>query len=61
MLDSMGLKPRDVFFSWFDFGNDWWHKIRVLRIQEQPIEQRKKYPRITERVGKSPPHYPQRD
>lgn len=60
-LDSLELKLNNVFYYWFDFGDDWWHKIRVLRIEEQPIERRNKYPRITERVGKSPPQYPDWD
>lgn len=60
-LDSLELKRGNVFYYCFDFGDEWWHRIRVLRIQEEPIDRRKKYPRITERIGKSPPQYPDWD
>ncbi len=55
-LDSLGLKARNRFFYWFDFGDDWWHRIDVLRVEDEapPGE----YPRVTERVGESPPQYP---
>jgi len=60
-LDSLELKRGNVFYYWFDFGDDWWHKIRVLRIQEEPIDRRKKFPRVIERIGASPPQYPDWD
>ena len=55
-LDSLGLKARNRFFYWFDFGDDWWHRIDVVRVENEapPGE----YPRVTERVGESPPQYP---
>jgi len=53
---SLGLEPGQTFYYWFDFGDDWWHEIRVLAIREQAEEG--KYPRVTERVGPSPPQYP---
>ena len=60
-LDSLALKPRDVFFYWFDFGDDWWHRIKVLGIEEKPLDRRKKHPCVTARVGQSPPQYPDWD
>jgi hypothetical protein len=50
------LKPRQVFFYLFDFGDEWWHDIRVLTTDG--LASGGKYPRVTARVGKSPPQYP---
>jgi hypothetical protein len=58
-LDDLGLKKDDVFGYWFDFGDDWWHQINVLAIREEAGSG--KYPRITARVGESPPQYPDLD
>jgi hypothetical protein len=55
-IGSLGLKPKDVFFYWFDFGDDWWHKLTVVAIGENVPEG--SYPKITKRVGESPPQYP---
>jgi hypothetical protein len=54
-LDSLGLATGDVFGYWFDFGDDWWHQIAVLTIAGNPP--RGKLPKVTQRVGKSPPQY----
>ena len=55
-IGSLGLKTRQSFFYWFDFGDDWWHRISVVSIgQKAPGV---KYPRVTQVVGKSPPQYP---
>jgi len=54
-LDDLDLKPDRVFGYWFDFGDDWYHQIRVERI-EQAIPT-VIYPRVIKRVGKSPPQY----
>jgi hypothetical protein len=54
-LDSLALKPKQQFWYWFDFGDDWWHCITVKAIEEKTPEG--KYPRVTERVGASPPQY----
>jgi hypothetical protein len=55
-LESLGLKARNRFFYWFDIGDDWWHRIDVLRVEDEAPPG--KYPRVTERVGESPPQYP---
>jgi hypothetical protein len=55
-LDALGLKARNRFFYWFDFGDDWWHRIDVVRVEDEAPPG--KYPRVTERVGESPPQYP---
>ena len=54
-LDDLGLKPNRVFGYWFDFGDDWYHQVRVDRIEHAiPTVT---YPRVIRRVGKSPPQY----
>jgi Plasmid pRiA4b ORF-3-like protein/LexA DNA binding domain len=55
MLYDLGLTPDRVFGYWFDFGDDWFHRVQVTRI-EQAIPTAT-YPRVTKRVGKSPPQY----
>lgn len=53
-LDSLKLTER-AFGYWFDFGDDWFHQIQVEKVvQAIPTVE---YPRVTRRVGKSPPQY----
>jgi hypothetical protein len=54
-IDSMGLKVRGRFFYWFDFGDDWWHKITVKAIDADAPPGR--FPKVVNRVGASPPQY----
>ena len=54
-LDSLGLATGNVFGYWFDFGDDWWHQIEVLAIAESM--HRAGPPKVTRRVGESPPQY----
>jgi len=54
-IASLGLRPGSRFGYWFDFGDDWWHQIEVLAIREGT--HRGRFPRITDRVGESPPQY----
>jgi len=54
-LDSLGLTEETVFGYWFDFGDDWYHQVNVVAIGE--AKPKVKYPRITARVGESPPQY----
>lgn len=58
-LDAVGLKPQTAFGYWFDYGDDWWHQINVVAISEEVPKG--KYPKITKRVGASPPQYPDWD
>jgi hypothetical protein len=55
-LDSLGLEVGRSFGYWFDFGDDWWHQIDVTVIEEKVPT--RKYPKVTKKVGKSPPQYP---
>jgi hypothetical protein len=54
-IGSLGLKVGQSFGYWFDFGDDWWHQINVVAIEDSAPQE--KYPRVTKRVGKSPPQY----
>lgn len=54
-LDDLELKPKQCFWYWFDFGDDWHHRIDVKAIADAPGKG--KYPRVTRRVGESPPQY----
>lgn len=57
LIGSLGLKVGDVFGYWFDFGDDWWHQINVVAIADEVPPG--KYPKVTARVGNSPPQYPE--
>lgn len=54
-LESVPVGVGDSFLYWFDFGDDWWHNIAVIEIAGSAPAGR--YPRVTERVGESPPQY----
>ncbi len=58
-LDSLGLTTRSTFGYVFDYGDDWEHRLKVLRISDETPAGR--YPRIIERSGASPPQYPVRE
>ena len=54
-IGSLDLKVDDAFGYWFDFGDDWWHQINVVAIEE--MAGRGKSPKVIKRVGESPPQY----
>lgn len=54
-IESLGLKVGDHFGYWFDFGDDWWHQIDVAAVEDRVP--RGKLPKVTKRVGQSPPQY----
>ena len=54
-IDSLGLKADQAFGYWFDFGDDWWHQVNVLAIDNKVPKGN--YPKVVKRVGKSPPQY----
>ena len=58
-IDSLELRVRRCFLYWFDFGDDWWHKITVRAIHDDAPPGR--YPKVTQRIGESPPQYPDWD
>jgi hypothetical protein len=54
-IGSLGIRKHDAFGYWFDFGDDWWHQVNVMDVKERAGAGR--YPKVTERVGESPPQY----
>ena len=58
-IDSLGLEVGRSFGYWFDFGDDWWHQVNVEAIE--PKAPTGRFPRVTKRVGKSPPQYLEED
>jgi len=58
-IGDVGLSEKEVFHYWFDFGDDWWHRIRVESIAH--AEGNRKYIKIVKSVGQSPPQYPDFD
>jgi len=58
-IDSLGLEVGLAFDYRFDFGDDWLHQIGVTAIED--YSGKGKYPKITKKVGKSPPQYPDED
>jgi hypothetical protein len=54
-MGQIGLRVGDAFGYWFDFGDDWWHQIIVVAISEKAP--RGEFPKVSKRVGKSPPQY----
>ena len=54
-LKKARLYVDQKFVYVFDFGDDWWHQINVLAIDDKAPKG--KYPKVIKRVGKSPPQY----
>lgn len=54
-IGSLGLEVGEPFAYWFDFGDDWWHQVTVMAIHEDIP--RGRYPKVTQKVGASPPQY----
>ena len=59
IIDSLGLKVDQSFGYWFDYGDDWWHQIDVVAVDKKVPKGQ--YPKVTKRVGKSPPQYMDED
>ena len=58
-IGELGLKVGDRFGYWFDFGDDWWHQINVEAVEKKAPKG--KFPKVTKKVGKSPPQYADED
>jgi len=54
-IDALRLEPGQSFGYWFDFGDDWFHQIDTIAVANEV--RMGKYPKVTERVGESPPQY----
>jgi hypothetical protein len=55
-ISDAELSEKDVFHYLFDFGDDWWHRIRVQKIGQLKTD--KKHMKLIKSVGKSPDQYP---
>ena len=55
-IGSIDLAEKDVFHYLFDFGDDWWHRIRVEKIVESKNNQKRI--NFIKAVGEAPPQYP---
>ena len=54
-IDSLYLKPSQKFLYVFDYGDEWWHEVEFIGTSDaNPLV---KYPRVTKKLGKSPPQY----
>ncbi|MBW2115363.1 MAG: plasmid pRiA4b ORF-3 family protein [Deltaproteobacteria bacterium] len=58
-IGDVDLNENDVFHYLFDFGDDWWHRIRVQNVNE--TKSKKKYIKLIKSYGESPPQYPDYD
>jgi hypothetical protein len=56
-LSSLNLKPKQLFYYLFDFGDEWWHEITIEET-EAAAKKGRKYPCVVDTKGKSPPQYP---
>ncbi len=54
-VNKLGLKEKDKVYYLFDFGDDWWHEVTLLKITEALDSN--EYPNIVKIVGESPPQY----
>lgn len=59
VIDDAELEEKEVLHYWFDFGDDWWHRICVEEILE--TKDRRRIARIIKKVGESPEQYPDYD
>ena len=54
-LGDVGLSGKDIFHYLFDFGDEWWHRIRVESVAE--AEGEVETARVVKTMGPSPPQY----
>ncbi len=55
-IQELKLKEGDLFGYLFDYGDMWLHQIGVQSIKAE--EEAASYPRVTKKIGESPPQYP---
>ena len=58
-IGDIGLNENDVFHYLFDFGDDWWHRIRVQNISE--TKSKKKHIKLIKSLHESEDYYKERD
>jgi len=59
ILDELKLRVGQTFEYLFDFGDMWWHELKVVEIER--VDPKGKFPIIVERHGESPQQYPDDD
>lgn len=57
-LEHLPLKRGQKLLYLFDYGDELEHIVKLEAVLPGVVEKRKKYPRITERQGRSVPQYP---
>ena len=55
-IGDLDLDEKAKFYYLFDFGDEWWHELSVLKIGDASGS--KGYPKITIKFGDSPEQYP---
>jgi hypothetical protein len=60
-IGAGALKAKDKLYYLFDFGDEWWHEITVVNVQERQGADAEDYPKLVESKGDSPPQYPNLD
>ena len=56
MLSSLNLRVGRLLRYHFDFGDDWTHDVKVKAVGAPDPDE--KYPKVVQKVGESPPQYP---
>ena len=56
-IQELKLNQGDVFGYLFDYNDLWIHQVKVLSIKDQ--QEGAVYPRLVEKLGNSPPQYPE--
>jgi len=51
-LEKTNAKP---FWYWYDFGDDWWHRITFLKVSQKDLKTFEGAPICIEAIGKCPP------
>lgn len=58
-IGDVGLNEKEIFHYLFDFGDVWWHRIKVQNVRE--VKSKKKHIKLIKSMGESPPQYPDYD
>lgn len=53
--DYMKMLSRKNLWYWYDFGDDWWHKISLLKPTKQEVRGFEGFPICLDAFGKCPP------
>ena len=54
-IQELKLQQGEIMLYLFDYDDIWSHQIVVREVQE--LDETIRYPRITKKVGQSPPQY----